>query len=286
MFGESFAKKEIIGNKRDLTATLPFMAHHIDGISLSWGEEFSNCLLYSSRKVGYLFCFILTCLLCRESFTNKKIIGKQERRIKKSIGRQLPARDKNRTIASKTKILLASFFLLFKKKCFHNCYFFFKFLATMIASKTDIPQIQGTMVTLVAPVRRMNTIIKIIVPLIKSFATCWQETKYSQPFLQTYVYLDNIKHFLRDFQSCLWPIYWDSPPSILYLSLHHLLLLVHLLVSFISRFCWIGIKKNAKHFRSGQERAPIWTNCLFFSKIIISVISTVMTLNKMFCRVP
>ena len=35
LFGESFAKKEIIGNKRDLTATLPFMAHHIDGISLS-----------------------------------------------------------------------------------------------------------------------------------------------------------------------------------------------------------------------------------------------------------
>ena len=56
------------------------------------------------------FCFILTCLLCRESFANKKIIGKQERRIKKSIGRQLPAGDKNRTIAFKTKILLASFF--------------------------------------------------------------------------------------------------------------------------------------------------------------------------------
>ena len=57
-----------------------------------------------------LFCFILTCLLCRESFANKKIIGKQERRIKKSIGRQLPAGDKNRTIASKTKIFLASYF--------------------------------------------------------------------------------------------------------------------------------------------------------------------------------
>ena len=73
--------------------------------------EFSICLLFSSYMyVGCLFCFILTCLLCRESFTNKKIIGKQERRIKKSIGRQLPAGDKNRTIASKTKILLASFF--------------------------------------------------------------------------------------------------------------------------------------------------------------------------------
>ena len=136
--------------------------------------------------VGYLFCFILTCLLCRESFTNKKIIGKQERRIKKSIGRQLPARDKNRTIASKTKILLAYFFY-FQEEMLPQLFFFFKFLATMIASKTDIPQIQGTMVTLVAPVRRMNTIIKIIVPLIKSFATCWQETKYSKPLLQSYV---------------------------------------------------------------------------------------------------
>ena len=84
-------------------------------------------------------------------------------------------------------------FLLFKKKCFHNGYFFsFENLAPTIASKTDIPQIQGTSVTLVAAV----TIIIINVPLLKSFATCWQETKYSKLLLQSYVYLDKIEHFL------------------------------------------------------------------------------------------
>ena len=38
-------------------------------------------------------------------------------------------------------------------------------------------------------------------------------------------------------------------------------------------------KEKAKHFKSGQERVPIWTNCLFSSQIM-AIISTVMTLKK------